>query len=256
VTEHTDASNVVSRRLAETYERSPVPLYLQVAAVLRRRIEDGHWPPAAKMSTLEELEREFQVARVTVRQAVELLEKQGLVERKQGKGTFVTGELADRRWLKLDLKWSSLIDAIRSNVPEFLEVRDPSPTGPTLRPADGRAAKEWTYLCSVQHRDGEPYVLARVHLAKHVFDQAPEAFTRSTAASVLDSLESVRIGSARQSFVVSSAGTNTAELMRVALNTPTVEARLVVTDKDGLVIYVGEIIYRGDCVRLDVDLLQ
>jgi GntR family transcriptional regulator len=151
---------MAARSLAETYARSPVPLYLQVAAVLRRRIEDGHWPPGAKMSTLEELEREFQVARVTVRQAVELLEKQGLVERKQGKGTFVTGGLIDRRWLKLDLKWSSFIDAIRTNVPEFLEIRDPSATGPMLRPGERPAAREWVHLCSVQHRDGE-HVLAQ-----------------------------------------------------------------------------------------------
>ena len=69
---------------------SRVPRYLQVASVLRRRIRDGHWPVGAKIATLEELEHEFGVARVTVRQAIDLLQGEGLVKSFQGRGTFVT----------------------------------------------------------------------------------------------------------------------------------------------------------------------
>ena len=54
---------------------SRVPRYLQVASVLRRRIRDGHWAVGDKIATLEELEREFNVARVTVRQAIDLLQR-------------------------------------------------------------------------------------------------------------------------------------------------------------------------------------
>ena len=69
---------------------SRVPRYLQVASVLRRRIRDGHWPVGARIATLEELEQEFGVARVTVRQAIDLLQGEGLVKSFQGRGTFVT----------------------------------------------------------------------------------------------------------------------------------------------------------------------
>ena len=76
-------------QLAKTYERSRVPLYLQVATALSRRIEVGEWKPGQQISTLAELEAEYQVARVTVRQAVEVLQDEGLVRCLQGKGTFV-----------------------------------------------------------------------------------------------------------------------------------------------------------------------
>ena len=42
--------------------------------------------------------------------------------------------------------------------------------------------------------------------------------------------------------------TGTAELLKVALNAPTAEARCVVVDDRGVAIYVGDIVYRGDCV--------
>ena len=54
-------------QLTKTYKRSRVPLYLQVASTLARRIDGGQWKPGQKISTLEELGAEFQVARVTVR---------------------------------------------------------------------------------------------------------------------------------------------------------------------------------------------
>ena len=71
-------------KLARVYDRSRVPLYLQVASVMRQRIEVGHWIPGQKISTLEELEREFEVARVTVRQAIELLAEEGLLYANRG----------------------------------------------------------------------------------------------------------------------------------------------------------------------------
>ena len=42
---------------------------------------------------------------------------------------------------------------------------------------------------------------------------------------------------------------------RHRLNAPTAEARCVVTDAAGMVIYVGEITYPGDCVRLNIELI-
>ncbi|MCH8154892.1 MAG: GntR family transcriptional regulator, partial [Proteobacteria bacterium] len=47
----------------------------------------------------------------------------------------------------------------------------------------------------------------------------------------------------------------TADDLKVALNAPTAEAHCVVTDMAGVAIYVGDIIYRGDCVKLNIDLL-
>ena len=60
---------------------------------LRPPCADGYRKAAGrsekKIATLEELESEFSVARVTVRQAIELLQDEGLLKSHQGKGTFV-----------------------------------------------------------------------------------------------------------------------------------------------------------------------
>ncbi len=240
-------------QLAKTYERSRVPLYLQVASALTRRIEVGEWQPGQKISTLAELETEYQVARVTVRQAVEVLQDEGLVRCLQGRGTFVADEVADKRWLKLETEWSALVSTIEDNVPRFIKAKEAVPV-PRIDAGEGRLAETYEHLLSVQSRSGVAYAVASVHLARSVFDRAPEAFRSQTALPVLAKLDGVCIARARQSLVIGSADPETATHLRIALGTPTAEARCVVTDSDGIVVYVGEIVYRGDCVKLDGDL--
>jgi GntR family transcriptional regulator len=43
--------------------------------------------------------------------------------------------------------------------------------------------------------------------------------------------------------------------MKIPLGAPTVESHLVIIDDTGEAIYVGDIIYRADCIKLQVDLL-
>ncbi|MCZ6604276.1 MAG: GntR family transcriptional regulator [Alphaproteobacteria bacterium] len=241
--------------IAPVYSRSPMPRYLQVAAAIRRRIEDGHWKANDKIATLVELEKEFQVARVTVRQAIELLQKQGFVKRIQGKGTFVDGRVADKRWLKLDMRWKNLVATIGSNVPRIMKLDTEGPP-PVIADEEGRLAEDYVYIESAQSRGRQIYAYARVHVSRQLYKLAPDRFASEPSISVLASMEEVSIGSARQSFIIGYADTKIAHQLKVALGFPTAEARIVVNSEDGETIYVGEIIYRGDCVRIDVDLLD
>jgi GntR family transcriptional regulator len=69
--------------------RSPVPMYHQLKELVSEKIESGEWAPGHRLPTEAELSREFGVSRITVRHAMQLLQNQGLLERKQGRGTFV-----------------------------------------------------------------------------------------------------------------------------------------------------------------------
>src|SRR6476661_3204149 len=154
-------------KLKVTYARSRIPLYIQVASTLRRRIETGQWQVGQQISTLEELDREFEVARVTVRQAVELLQDEGLVHRRQGRGTFVADHLQDKHWHKLEATWDSLIAPIKDNDP---------PAWPKLATGEGRLAPEYVFLRSLQFKDDVPYALVNLHLDRSVYERDPQAF--------------------------------------------------------------------------------
>src|SRR5690554_1819402 len=69
--------------------RSHLPLYLQLAAEFRRHIESGEWAATKQLPTLEALMESYNVSRMTLRQALGVLESEGLIWRARGKGTFV-----------------------------------------------------------------------------------------------------------------------------------------------------------------------
>ncbi|MFV3371410.1 GntR family transcriptional regulator [Pseudomonas sp. NY15435] len=75
--------------MAELLPLSPVPLYSQLKEILRTRILDGTYPPLSRMPSEAELGKAFDVSRITVRQALGDLQKEGLIFKIHGKGTFV-----------------------------------------------------------------------------------------------------------------------------------------------------------------------
>jgi GntR family transcriptional regulator len=246
-------ANRARKSMARQDADSRVPRYLQLASALRRRIRDGHWAVGGKIATLEELEREFNVARVTVRQAIDLLQGEGLVKSFQGRGTFVTKAVENDRWMQLATDWESLIAPIRDHVPHVLPS-EPRPV-PRFEEGDGVPAPGYVFLRSVQKRVGKPYAYARVHIAKHLHAKVPKQFSSRVALAVLSEMKDVAISRAHQTVVVGAADIETAKQLGIALNAPTAEARCVVTDKAGVVIYIGEITYPGDYVRLNIELI-
>ncbi len=80
----------------ELISDSHVPKYAQIADIFRQRIARGVWTQGLRLPANEELAAEFGVSRVTIRQAVDLLARDGVIEAQQGRGTFVTGTRASR----------------------------------------------------------------------------------------------------------------------------------------------------------------
>jgi len=67
----------------------PVPPYLQIAAIIKRGILSGQYPPDARIPTESELVETYEVARSTARRAVAALREEGLVYTVQARGTYV-----------------------------------------------------------------------------------------------------------------------------------------------------------------------
>lgn len=67
----------------------PVPIYQQVAAIIRGQIADGTLPVDRPVPSIASLVQQFGIARGTAIKALALLEEEGLVRVVQGRGTYV-----------------------------------------------------------------------------------------------------------------------------------------------------------------------
>src|SRR4029434_6553500 len=66
-----------------------VPRYHRIAETLRDRIREGLLAPGARLDNQRQLAKSFGVTLMTLRQALELLERDGLITRRHGLGTLV-----------------------------------------------------------------------------------------------------------------------------------------------------------------------
>jgi len=76
-------------------------LYTRVADDIRQKILDGTFAPGDMLPSEPELLSIYNVSRITVRQAISLLVEEGLVERIQGKGTYVQALKVEQNFLGL-----------------------------------------------------------------------------------------------------------------------------------------------------------
>lgn len=73
---------------------APVHPYRQVAAIIKRRIMSGQYPPNTRIPSESELVETFEVARTTARRAVSALRDEGLVYTVPQRGTYVAEQPA------------------------------------------------------------------------------------------------------------------------------------------------------------------
>lgn len=244
---------VPGRSTGQLFGRSPVPLYAQLAELLRQRIARGVWRIGQKVPSIESIVSEFEVARVTVRQAVALLQDEGLLSAQPGRGTFVTGVPGKERWLKLETSLRALADVYRHDKPQLTLLEDASATAP-LASDDGLPAPGYHFMRRVHSRNNEAFCVISLYLDERVFQLAPARFRAETVIPVLLDLPAVVIASARQTLTISSADVGVAQQLGVPLNAPVAVVRRVFKAPDGTVLYLGEVVYRGDYIHFELDL--
>src|SRR6476469_7469351 len=104
--------------MIEPVKRSRI--YEHIVQQIRALISDGSWAPGGQIPPERELAERFRVSRTSVREALRALEMQGVIESRQGGGTFVLS--ADTEALVPPL--AAAILRGQREMTEVLEVRE------------------------------------------------------------------------------------------------------------------------------------
>jgi GntR family transcriptional regulator len=81
-----------------TFQKKPgLPLYLQIKEHLLAKIDAGTWPAQSMIPTESELCEEYSVSKITVREAIKLLVRDGRLSRVAGKGTFIMPQKIEQK---------------------------------------------------------------------------------------------------------------------------------------------------------------
>ncbi len=234
-------------------EADPLPLYAQLAQRLRHRVGQGEWREGDRLPSHDELAAEYSVARVTVRQAINLLEIDGVLISRRGRGTFVAAKTGLRHRMAIHPTLELLLTMMRAHPPE-VELIEEGEATPQLGDEEGPLAPRYVFLRRLLRRESIPFDLHTLYVDRQLFDRAPDRFRRRYAIQELVDMPGVQIASAQQIITFGTADSEAAVRLGIALHTPVAMVRRIFRDPEGIVFFLGDYIHPGDLVQIDIDM--
>jgi GntR family transcriptional regulator len=240
------------REPAIDFSLSGVARYIQLATLFRRRIESGEWPVGEQIPTVDELAEECAVARATVRQALGLIEDEKLIERFRAKGTFVIQKPQSALWCEVPTDLSGLLLAAEGATIEILKHEKGVTPGSVLHTA-GQLAPSYQHWRRRHSREGQPYYLGDAYIDERLARRiSKSAFKQHTTMRILREMPDLELREIHQTITIGAADVELSRMLEIPLNAPVAHAWRTATDANGTIVFVGNGVYRGDVVRLDI----
>ncbi|MBP1045238.1 GntR family transcriptional regulator [Enterococcus sp. BWM-S5] len=159
-------------------------LYMDVAEQIKADILSGKYPVGSLLPTESELEEIFEVSKITVRRAIEILADEELLEKKSGKGTTV---LSNKPYNKLskagtftEYLHDSGLNIVKKNIQlEHVTLEKGTPIYECL----GETAVKFSRLYLL---DEQPYIYFEYFLPKELSDVSIEKFDKESLYRILD----------------------------------------------------------------------
>lgn len=186
---------------------SDIPLYSQLVGIVKRNITAGTLCPGELLPSEAELCKTFNVSRSTVRQAIGSLEAEGLVVRKQGRGTFVA-EPKMRRKTENVYSFTSEISSMgltpSSTLIDF-EIMYPTPDIMKVLELTAPDASVYRFT-RIRNVNGEPLILETSFYPQYIYPKLTRELLKTHSfysllyevgiapASAVDSYEAIVLG--------------------------------------------------------------
>ena len=225
-----------------------IPLYYQLETILRRRILVGDFSPDAHLPSEEALGQEYDVSRITVRQALASLERDGLIVRRRGKGTFVVEKAIPLESPKLTGFMEDLISmGIKTTAKvldsSFLDAPRNIANQLKLEPDKQKVLR----LEKVRLVEGKPFSYVLNYLPAEIGRNVP--LNKVSGKPILMILEKdlgIRVGEAVQTIEATVADSKLAPLLEVRVGDSLLKVERTVFDTGQRPIEYVSALYRAD----------
>ena len=226
---------------------APTPLYLQLKNALVADIDAGHYKPHERLLSERELGEKFKVSRMTVRQALTEMIRDGILYTQAGKGTYVS-ESKIKQELQTLTGFSQDMAARGAVVSaQVLEARIiPAPL--TLAAIFAVPLNtELVLLSRLRLSDGIPLAIEEAYVRHEVCADILECdFSKESLYNVLATRYNTILVRAEQTMEASLASPKEAELLQITSPSPVLRMeRLSYNELHMLIEYVKST-YRGD----------
>lgn len=225
-------------------------LYAQVRESLRERILDGAYPPHMQLPSEGEMGRTFGVSGATVRQALNDLQKEGLVVKITGKGTFVAKPKISQQLAQLEgfaEAMSRMGHAIRNKVISHKTVAAAPRVARRLLLEPGAPVCE---IKRVRDLDGEPISLEVSYLPEEIGERLRrEDLESRDIFLILEDDYRIRLDHADLQIEATLANDELMHALKVSKGAAMLRLERLAHTKDGVPLDFEYLYLRGDAFQ-------
>ena len=224
---------------------SALPAYQRIRTAIRKRIDAGQLRPGDPVSSERDLAKLHQVSLMTARHALATLEREGIVERRRGVGTFVSAPKI--HFNKLMSYTEQMSARSLTAVTEILLAKtvDNEPDAAarlSLPPAAALFKIE-----RLRHASEEPYALETCYFSAAEFPALLSApLNRESLFAILERDYGVKLGYADEEVDATAADARASELLNVPRREPLLRIRQLIYSANGKPLLYVLGIYRSD----------
>jgi GntR family transcriptional regulator len=235
--------------------RSRVPRYHQIAQSLRERMADGALAPGARLDNQRRLAQEYGVTLMTLRQALEVLERDGLIARRHGLGTFVASRSVDYDILSLRTFAGDLSARGEDVTTRFLRAQFEPADREVARALGVRPRQRVFALERLRLVAGRPTSFQASYLAAALGEDVAKADLRVTPLrQVLSFKLGIEITSARETVSAVPLAARDARELGCRVGAPAFQSDRTSFAADGTPIVYDRVFIPGDRFRITRDL--
>lgn len=227
-------------------KQSAIPIYVQIEDYLKEQIAQGVYPVKSLIPSERELTDMFGVSRMTVRQSLTNLVKDGLLYREKGRGTFVAEEKMEQPLNGLtsfteDMKERGFVPGTK--LISFSQVHP----DPQLSTRLGISSEALVHkVVRIRYADDTPMAIERSYLPVELFPTLSAEALQGSLYAFIEKQEKLVIGQATQRMEAALAKTDDAGYLHIALPAAVVLIERVSTLEDGRIFEVVRSTYRAD----------
>lgn len=237
-------------RISVDRYKKMLPLYLQIASHLIEQIEAGIYTPGTRLPSEREMSLSLSVQRETVRQALAVLEKEGLITRRHGSGTYIAEPKIERDAARLfPFTRAMQRKGFRpgARVIQLEKILCSPSVGHEL---DLPVTASVYYIQRLRTVNQEPVVLENAYIPAEIFPEIDRFdLTARSMYEVMETEYGSRVSQARQSLEAVAATEFEAGLLELKKGDPLMLERRLTFDQLGRRVEFSKDLFRGDRFR-------
>jgi len=232
------------------------PLYHQLKVIIEEKIESGDWSPGDRISSENDLHQMYKISRNTVQKALDELVQEGMLERKQGKGTFVSKPKIEQSLTGFYSFSKAALDQGLDLKDVIMKIETTTVNTKIAKKLQIDSSEEVIALKRVRWVNDEPIFLETSYLPKKLISKLSyEDLEEYSLYELLEKKHNIIVTNAKEVFEPVLIRETERKLLKMSKGSPCLLLDRIAYDAKGSPVEFCRSIIRGDRCRFYTELL-